>query len=66
VERWRGGGAHDVYRILQGFIKSVAWAIRDSSIVKHEDGRAYIDLFCIPQWFYDEVMNRRLTYAGDE
>ena len=24
VERWRAGAAHDVYRILQGFMESVA------------------------------------------
>ena len=57
VERWRGGGAHDVYRILQGFMESVASAVKASSVVTHEDGGVYIDLFRIPQWFYEEVMD---------
>jgi hypothetical protein len=32
-------------------------AIKNGSIVKDENGGASIDLFRIPQWFYDEVMN---------
>jgi len=53
-ERWRAGAAHDVYRLLQGFIKAVALAIQDSSVLKHKDDGVYIDLFRIPPWFYDE------------
>jgi hypothetical protein len=59
AERWRAGAAHDVYHILQGFMESVALAIKDRSIVKHEDGRVSIDLFRIPPWFYDEVMTEQ-------
>jgi hypothetical protein len=46
-----------VYAILQGFMESVAQAIRDGSVVEHKDDGVYIDLFRIPQWFYDEVVN---------
>jgi hypothetical protein len=56
VERWRGGGAQDVYRILQGFMESVALALKDGSVVKYEDDGVYIDLFRRPQWFCDEVV----------
>jgi hypothetical protein len=49
VVAWRAGAAHDVYRMLQGFMESVALAIKESSVVKHEDGGVYIDLFRIPQ-----------------
>jgi hypothetical protein len=59
VEEWRAGAVHDVYRILQGFIQSVALAIKDSAVVRHKDGEVSIDLFRIPPWFYDEVVNRR-------
>ena len=54
-EEWRAGAAHDVYYILQGFMESVALAIKDGAVVKHEDSSASIDLFRIPQWFYEEV-----------
>jgi hypothetical protein len=37
VERWRAGAAHDVYCILQGFMESVALAIKDSSVAEHKD-----------------------------
>jgi hypothetical protein len=56
VEEWRAGAAHDVYHILQGFMQSVAQAVKDGAAVKHEDDGMYIDHFRIPQWFYDEVM----------
>jgi hypothetical protein len=56
VERWRAGAAHDVSRILQSFIKSVALAIQDGSGLKHKDDGVSIDLFRIPPWFYDEVV----------
>jgi|RhiMethySRZTD1v2_1073278.scaffolds.fasta_scaffold197287_2 hypothetical protein len=56
VEEWRAGAVHDIYHILQGFIKSIALAIQDGSVVKHKDDSVYIDLFRIPQWFYDEVV----------
>ena len=59
VERWRAGAAHDVYQILQGFMESVAVAIKDGAAVKQDDGGASIDLFRIPQWFYDEVANNQ-------
>jgi hypothetical protein len=55
VERWRAGAVHDVYRILQGFMQSVALAIKDGAVVRHEDGGVSLDLFRIPRWFYDEV-----------
>jgi hypothetical protein len=45
-----------VHHILQGFTESVALAIQDGSVVKHKDDGAYIDLFRIPPWFYDEVV----------
>jgi hypothetical protein len=56
AERWHSGAAHDVHHRLQGLIKSVALAITDGSGVQHEDDGVYIDLFRIPQWFYDEVV----------
>jgi hypothetical protein len=59
VEKWRAGAAHDVYQILQGFMEAVALAIKDGSVVKHKDDVAYLDLFRIPQWLYDEVRNGR-------
>jgi hypothetical protein len=62
VERWRASAVHDVYRILQGFMESVALAIRDGSLVKHEDVGTYIDLFRIPQWFYDEVVKEEQAF----
>ena len=46
VEGWRSGAAHDVYEILQGFMESVALAIKDGAVVKHEDDGIYIDLDC--------------------
>jgi hypothetical protein len=55
-EGWRSGAAHDVHHILQDFMDSVALAIKDGTVVKHDDGEVSIDLFRIPQWFYDEVM----------
>jgi hypothetical protein len=57
VERWRAGAVHDVYRILQGFMQSVALAIKDGAVVRREDGGVSIDLFRIPRWFYDELRN---------
>jgi hypothetical protein len=59
AERWRAGAVHDVYRILQGFMQSVALAINNGAVVQHDDGGVSIDLFRIPQWFYDEVSNGR-------
>jgi hypothetical protein len=59
VEEWRSGAVHDVYRILQGFMESVALAIKDGAVVRREDGGGDIDLFRIPRWFYEEVVNRR-------
>jgi hypothetical protein len=63
VEQWRAGAAHDVYQILQGLMESVALAIKDVSVVERRDDGAYIDLFRIPQWFYEEV---RVKSAADE
>jgi hypothetical protein len=57
VGRWRA--VHDVRRILQGFMQSVALAIKDGAVVKHEDGGASIDLFRIPHWLYEEVSVER-------
>ena len=37
-------------------MESVARAIQDGSVVEHKDDGMYLDLFCIPQWFYDEVV----------
>jgi hypothetical protein len=58
-ERWRSGAAHDVHAILQGLMESVALAIKDGAVVKHEDGGVFIDLFRIPQWFYEEVVKEQ-------
>jgi hypothetical protein len=57
VERWRAGAAHDIHQILQGLMESVALAIQDGSVVKRKDDGASIDLFRIPQWFYNKVMS---------
>jgi hypothetical protein len=57
IEAWRAGAAHDVYAILQGFMESVALAIKDGSVVKYKDDGMYIDLFRISPWFYEEVRN---------
>jgi hypothetical protein len=57
VEGWRSGAVHDVLRILRGFMESVALAIKDGSVVKHDDDGVSIDFFRIPQWFYEEVTN---------
>jgi hypothetical protein len=59
VAEWRRGAVHEVYTILQGFMQSVAVAIKDGAVVKHEDDGIYIDLFHMPQWFYDEVVKER-------
>jgi hypothetical protein len=56
VGGWRSGAADDVYHILQGFMESVALAIKDGAVVERKYDGMYIDLFRIPQWFYDEVM----------
>jgi hypothetical protein len=56
VEGWRTGAAHDVHEILQGFMESVARAIKDSAVVERKHDGMYIDLFRIPQWLYDEVL----------
>ena len=58
-EEWRAGAVHDVSRILQGFMESVAVAMKDGSMLKHQDDGVYIDLFRIPQWFYDAVMREQ-------
>ena len=51
------GYTHTTHRILQGFMESVAVAIKD--------GAACIDLFRIPPWFYEEVMREvQLTDAA--
>ena len=55
VEAWRRGTAHEVSRILRGFMDSVALAIKDGSQVRRKDDGVYLDLFRIPQWFYDKV-----------
>jgi hypothetical protein len=59
VEGWRAGAAHDVHHILQGFMESVALAIKGGSVVKHADDGMYLGLFRIPQWFYDEVVKEQ-------
>jgi hypothetical protein len=59
VEKWRAGAVHDIYAILQGFMESVALAIKAGTVVQHEDGGVSIDLFRIPRWLYDEVRNGR-------
>jgi hypothetical protein len=56
-EEWRRGSAHEVHAILKGYMKSITLAIQDGSFVKHKNGEVYIDLFRIPQWFYDEMAN---------
>jgi hypothetical protein len=38
-------------------MESVALAIKNGAVVQHEDDGMYIDLFRIPPWFYDEVVN---------
>jgi hypothetical protein len=62
AEEWRSGAAHDVHHRLQGFMESVAQAIRDGSIVKQKDDGVYIDLFRIPQWLYDEVVKEQQAF----
>jgi hypothetical protein len=59
VEEWRSGAAHDTYYLLQGFMESVALAIKDGSLLEHKEDGMYIDLFRIPQWFYDEVVKEQ-------
>ena len=59
AESWRTGAVHDVHCILQGFMESVAVAIKDGAVVERKHDGMYIDLFRIPQWFYDEVKNGR-------
>jgi hypothetical protein len=63
VEGWRAGATHDVYRILEGLMESVASAIKDRSVVEHKDDGMHIDLFRIPQWFYDEVVPEQQIVA---
>src|SRR4051794_12944710 len=36
-EAWRAGAVHDVHPILQGLMQSVAVAIKDGAVVKHDD-----------------------------
>jgi hypothetical protein len=48
--------------MLQGFMESVALAIHDGSVVERKDDGMYIDLFRIPQWFYEEVVNDQHTH----
>jgi hypothetical protein len=38
-------------------MESVALAIQDGSVVERNRDGMYIDLFRIPQWFYEEVMH---------
>jgi hypothetical protein len=57
VDRWRPGCEHEAYVILRELMESVAQAIKDGSIVTQHDDGMYIDLFRIPQWFYDEVVH---------
>lgn len=59
VEEWRAGATHDVYHILQGFMESVALAIKDGAVVQPKDSEVAIDLFRIPQWLYEEVSVER-------
>lgn len=55
----RAGAALDVYCILQGFMESVALAIKDGSLLERKDDRVSIDLFRIPPWFYDEMVKEQ-------
>lgn len=59
VEGYRSSAAHDVRQILRGFMEAVAVAIKNGSVVQHEDGGAYIDLFRIPQSLYNEMVKDR-------
>jgi hypothetical protein len=66
IEGWRAGAAHDVYHMLQGFMESVALAIKDGACLKHEADGVYLDLFRIPQWYYDAVMKDQQTVAASD
>jgi hypothetical protein len=44
-------------------MESVASAIKDRSVVEHKDDGMHIDLFRIPQWFYDEVVPEQQIVA---
>jgi hypothetical protein len=57
VAGWRRGGGHEVHAILQGVMATVAVAINDGSPITHENDGIYLDLFRIPQWFYEEVVH---------
>ena len=37
-------------------MESVALAIKDGTLIEHKNDGVYLDLFRIPQWFYEEVM----------
>ena len=47
--------AWHIHAILQGFMETVERAIRQGTFVRHTDDGAFLDMFQIPQWFFDEV-----------
>ena len=59
IEGYRSGAAHDVHQILRGVMESVTRAIQDGTVVQHAEDGVFIDLFRIPQWFYEELEIRR-------
>ncbi len=50
-----GPARTQIRSLLQQFMKTVAVAIQEGTFVRHLDDGVFIDLFQIPQWFYDEI-----------
>ncbi len=50
-----GPARTQIRSLLQQFMKTVATAIQEGTFVRHLDEGVFIDLFQIPQWFYDEI-----------
>jgi hypothetical protein len=40
-------------------MEGVALAIQSGTVVTHKEDAVYIDLFRVPQWFYDEVVKKQ-------
>jgi hypothetical protein len=69
VEGWRSAATHDVHHILQGFMESMALAIKDGSALKRRDDGMYIDHFRIPPWLYEKkwvaLVGNKVVAAGE-
>ena len=48
----------EVHTFLQQFMQTVAAAIQEGTFVRHLDEGIFIDMFQIPQWFYNEIAGR--------